>query len=250
MTTNKPLISLPAYSKMASTVYDALCGFKDYKRESTRLKENIDRLKQSGGNHLLDVACGTGSHLVYLEDSFRITGLDKSDQQLVAARNKLPTIEFLKGDMRDFQLGCSYDVITCLFRSIGYMARLADLRQAIKNMADHLRPGGLLLLEPFFFKEAYPAPNGAVHSVFVDKPKLKISLIHPSKLEADKVIWEMHCVVGRAGHKIEYFVEHHEFGLYSATEYRQAIEDAGLKATTNLEKLSDSFDLLGAVKPT
>lgn len=236
------------YSKMAAAVYDQLCHFKDYQKEAGRLKENIGRFRPAG-NQLLDVACGTGSHLLHLEDDFRITGLDKSAQQLAAARKKLPPAEFLQADMRDFQLGRSYDVITCLFRSIGYMVRLADMRRAIKNMAGHLRPGGLLLLEPFFFKEAYPAPDGAVHSVFVDQPDLKISLIHTSQLKTGQVVWEMNFLVGRAGGEVEYFVERHQFGLHSADDYRQAIGDAGLKLETSLEKLSEGFDLLGATKP-
>lgn len=234
---------------MTAAVYDQLCHFKDYKKEAARLKENVGRWLRSGGNQLLDVACGTGSHLLHLKDDFRITGLDKSAPQLAAAGKKLPSAEFLRGDMRDFQLDRSYDVVTCLFRSIGYMVRLDDMRQAIKNMAGHLRPGGLLLLEPFFFKEAYPAADGAVHSVFVDQPDLKISLIYPSKLKVDEVTWEMHFLVGRAGCEVEHFVEHHRFGLHSAADYHRAIKDAGLEPEPDLKKLSDDFDLLGATKP-
>ena len=42
------------------------------------------------------------------------------------------------GDMRTFNLGRQFDVVTCLFRSIGYMQTPIDLLHALVNMAGHL----------------------------------------------------------------------------------------------------------------
>ena len=128
--------SWPSCTKMTAELYDKLCASKNYEQKTDQLKEIIGRFKQTDGCRLLDIACGTGSHLVYLANNFEITGLDKSEEQLAAAREKLPSAEFLCGDLLDFRLGRDHDVVTCLFCSIGYAVQLADMRRAIKNLAD------------------------------------------------------------------------------------------------------------------
>ena len=54
------------YSKLAK-IYDALYSFKNYEAEAKRLREIITEKKTSPGNALLDVACGTGTHLSFLK---------------------------------------------------------------------------------------------------------------------------------------------------------------------------------------
>lgn len=64
----------------------------------------IKNYKKSDGNEMLDVACGTGSHIPYLKDQFNITGLDLDKDMLNEAGKKLPGIKFVTGDMRTFKL--------------------------------------------------------------------------------------------------------------------------------------------------
>ena len=42
----------------------------------------------------------------------------------------------------------AYDVVLCLFSSIGYVKTKSNLNRAVKCMANHLTPGGILLIEP------------------------------------------------------------------------------------------------------
>ena len=216
----------PAYTDMTADVYDAIYARKDYAQEAAVIKKIIARFKLSAGHQLLDVACGTGNHLVHLADEFTITGLDKAESQLLVARKKLPKLKFLQGDMLTFRLGQTYDIVTCLFSSVAYASKLADMRQAVSNMANHLLPGGLLILEAWFTKQQYKSKT--VHAVFVDKPELKISRIHKADIENGKSVMDMHCLIGQPS-GVEYFVERHELGLYTETEYTQAIADAGLR---------------------
>ena len=51
--------------------------------------------------------------------------------------------------MTAFDLGCRFDVVTCLFSSIGYVGTVERLDQAIATMAAHLEPGGTLIVEPW-----------------------------------------------------------------------------------------------------
>jgi SAM-dependent methyltransferase len=130
--------------------YDAIYAWKDYKAEAARLKRFIATYKQSTGHTFLDVACGTGTHIGYLSDTFTIEGIDINQRMLEIARAKHPSVVFHHGDMVDFDLGRQFDVVASLFSSICYLKTPARLMRAVANMARHVYPGGLLIVEPFF----------------------------------------------------------------------------------------------------
>ena len=76
-------------------------------------------------------------------------------EMLEVARARHPEITFHQGDMRTFDLGRRFDVVTCLFSSIGYLRSPSDLRAAVINMARHLQPGGVLIIEPWLTEETW-----------------------------------------------------------------------------------------------
>jgi len=119
------------------------------------------------------VACGTGSHIAYLREIFAVEGLDLDPKMIELARTRHPDISFHHGDMIDFDLGRQCDVVVCLFSSIGYVKTAPRLRQAIANMARHVRPGGVLVVEPYFSPATWKqARLPGVNSV--DQPDLKV----------------------------------------------------------------------------
>src|SRR5215470_1332810 len=130
-------------------LYDAIYHFKNYQRESERLRNLIDRLVP-GARTLLDVACGTGEHAKFLKQYYAVDGIDLNDNYLQAARTKNPSGKYYCADMTDFDLGSKYDVVTCLFSAIGYVKTAECVERAISSMARHVRPGGALLVEPWF----------------------------------------------------------------------------------------------------
>ena len=50
--------------------YDRIYSFRDYLDEAVRVQNLIMKYLETGGNTLLDVACGTGLHLKHLKDDF------------------------------------------------------------------------------------------------------------------------------------------------------------------------------------
>ncbi|MFK7961074.1 MAG: trans-aconitate 2-methyltransferase [Phycisphaerales bacterium] len=100
---------------------------------------------------LLDVACGTGSHLQWFQCVTRAEGLDAHPDMRRIAQEKLPGVTIHSGDMRSFRRPDRFDIITCLFASIGYLADHADLDAAIMTMGMHLAPGGRLVIQPPLF---------------------------------------------------------------------------------------------------
>jgi ubiquinone/menaquinone biosynthesis C-methylase UbiE len=207
--------------------YDAIyaAAGKDYQAEAKRLREIISAHKRSPGNALLDVACGTGSHLHFLKDAFQVEGLDLDPAMLQVARRKLPGVALHQGEMAEFDLGRQFDVVACLFSSIGYTGSVAKMDRALANMARHTLPGGLVIVEPWIAPEDFHP--GKPHAVFVEEPDRKITRMTVSRIEGRLAILDMHYLVATpAG--VEYFVERHELFLFRRAEYLGALDAAGL----------------------
>lgn len=233
------------YEKMVD-YYDALYSFKDYREEADKLHQLIRKNKRSSGTVLLDVACGTGQHLFHLKKHYQVEGLDLNPQMLAIARQRCTEVPFHQGNMLDFELGRRFDVVTCLFSSIGYVKNLAELKQAINNMARHLLPGGVLIIEPWLSPDTYVI--GGPHALFIDEPELKIARMNISEEQDGVAILNMHHLVARP-EGIEYFVERHELVLFTDEQYRQAFEASGLGYKFDSHGLTGRNLLIG-LQPT
>ncbi len=211
----------------APELYDLFYSWKDYRREAEKLRV-ILRRSRPDAESLLDVACGTGTHLEHLRDWFRVEGLDTDPGLLAVARHRLPGVPLHEADMRDFDLGRQFDVITCLFSSIGYMVVGADLRQAIANMARHLSLRGLLIVEPWFSPEEFD-PTHLGRTLLVERPDMQAVRMNGSRVEGRRSILDLHYLVATPG-QVRHRVEEHTLGLFTQEEYAQAFESAGLLA--------------------
>ncbi len=198
---------------------------KNYQREAESAHEIIQYHLHSGGNTLLDVACGTGLHTQYLREYYQAEGLDLDARMLEAARQKCPGLPFHAADMITFDLGKQFDAITCLFSSIGYVKTVDALRQAAANFDRHLKPGGVMLIEPWFTPDAWFP--GRIHATFVDEPQLKIARMNTSGQDGRLSYFVFHYMVGTP-EGIETFTERHELGLFTTDEYLAAFRDCGL----------------------
>lgn len=216
------------FSKSAD-FYDAIYAAvgKDYVREVETLHALIQEHKRSGDNRLLDVACGTGSHILHLREHYEVAGLELDPNLLNVARHRCPDVSFYQGDMADFQIDRQFDVITCLFSSIGYVKTLERLRQAVAAMKRHLRSSGLLIVEPWFAPD--DMRSGYVHGVFVDQPDLKIARMSVTEIAGKVSSFDFHYLVATPN-GVEHSVEHHALGLFTHEEYLSAFHACGLEA--------------------
>ncbi len=97
---------------------------------------------------VLDLACGTGaSSRPFAERGLRVTGLDRSQDMLAVARRALPGVRFVEGDLTTFDLGETFDLVTCLFDSLNNLTEPRDLLAALTRARAHLRPGGVLAFD-------------------------------------------------------------------------------------------------------
>ncbi len=125
-------------------IYEAIG--KDYGAESSQIRSLIEQRKPEART-LLDVACGTGGHLRHLQETYEVTGVDLDPEMLEQARELLPDARLVEGDIRDLDLGETFDAVVCLFSSIGYLEDTDELDVAVGSMADHLNAGGVLVID-------------------------------------------------------------------------------------------------------
>jgi ubiquinone/menaquinone biosynthesis C-methylase UbiE len=205
--------------------YDASISWKNYKDECALVHELIKNNKRSKGKDMLDVACGTGNHIRYLKKYYRVTGLDKNPGMLRIAEGKFPRVNFVQADMTSFSLYKKFDAIICLYASIAYTRTYSNLHKAVENISQHLKKGGVSIIEPFMSKDEYV--EGKPFASFVDEPSLKIARMNVNRRRANVAILNFHFLVATdAG--VKYFRDRHEVGLFDRCKVMQAMEDSGL----------------------
>ncbi|TXT59603.1 MAG: Methyltransferase type 11 [Promethearchaeota archaeon] len=232
--------------KDIANIYDLIYSFKNYKKEIEALKTFILENKETDGMDLLDVACGTGKHLKYLKSDFRCTGIDKSKEMLEIAKTNNEDVEFIHADMIDFDLGQKFDVILCLFSSIGYVKTLENLGRTLQNFSNHLKKGGVLIIEPWFTKSSYK--EGTTHLLTHEDEDVKIARMNLSKRKGNLSILEMHYLIGEKGKEIIHFTEEHVLGLFKITNILELMEMVGFQARFLKEGLIEERGLFIAKK--
>jgi len=209
--------------------YDLIYSFKDYKSESNKIKQLIKKYKKSPGNDLLEIACGTGKHLPYLKNTFSILATDANPNMLTIAKKNVPGIHFKRVDMIDFDLGKAFDVIICLFSSIGYVRNYASLDKTIQNFSKHLKKGGIVIIEPWFTKNSYIA--GLPSMTIYDGKNIKISRLCVCKKRGILSVMDMHYLVAERNKQIKHFVERHELAMFEVNKMLEIMNKHQLKAT-------------------
>lgn len=102
---------------------------------------------------VLDIACGTGPHLVRLADQgYAMTGLDLSPVNVEYVRRRLGArqrAELLVGDMTNFRLRQPVDAAICMQDSQGHLLTNEQLIAHLRAVARSVRRGGLYVFDRY-----------------------------------------------------------------------------------------------------
>jgi SAM-dependent methyltransferase len=136
-----------AYDVDYAQSYDDFNRGKDYVSEVDFLEKIFENFNKKPVK-ILDLGCGTGLHDIVLKQrGYKVTGLDLSKQMIDLAANRGDGMRFVVGDMSDFNLDEKFDVIICMFSSLGYVVEDEKLKSFFKCCREHLNPGGLLIFD-------------------------------------------------------------------------------------------------------
>ncbi|MDB1090148.1 class I SAM-dependent methyltransferase [Streptomyces sp. ACA25] len=197
---------------------------KDYRSEA-QFVAGLARDRTPGATSLLDIACATGSHLAAFADMFpRVAGLELSEPMVAVARGKLGEAVH-RGDMRDFDLGTRFDVVTCMFGSIGHAMTEEDLVATLCRFEAHLADGGVVVVDPWWFDDTF-TPGHVAGDVCTAEGLTMARVSHASR-EGDTSRMEVHYTVAGAKEGIRHFVETYRARLYTRVQYEKAFTAAG-----------------------
>lgn len=107
---------------------------------------------------VLEIGCGTGRVLIpTARAGVEIVGLDASPQMLDVCRGRLHAepaevqarVTLVPGDMRRFDLGRRFPLITIPFRPFQHLLTTEDQLECLATIQRHLREGGRLVFDLF-----------------------------------------------------------------------------------------------------
>jgi SAM-dependent methyltransferase len=113
----------------------------------------LDLARQQGGP-LLELACGTGQLAIPIARAgIPTTGLDRSGPMLATANTRAlaagVSIDFVQGDMRDFDMGRRFTLIFVARNSLTHLLSARDLLSAFTAVKGHLAPNGIFAFDVF-----------------------------------------------------------------------------------------------------
>jgi ubiquinone/menaquinone biosynthesis C-methylase UbiE len=206
--------------------YDEMYSWKDYEKETQRLVEIIGKYKSTEGTNLLDVGCGTGAHINYLRQRYKVTGVDLSEEMLKVARDRFKDVRFVQQNMASMNVGMKFDIITSLFGSIGHLTTEEEVVNTIKSFSEHLNTGGVVIIEPFVTEEnVHPKTIGLLT---LDNPDIKIARVNASRMEGNILYLNFHFLIATE-ESVEHFIDPSPMGIFPKSLFRNAMEDNGLK---------------------
>ena len=132
-----------------TTYYHQLYFKRDDKEAADFIDKLITHLKPAHGSLMLDVACGKGRHSIQLSGKgFDVTGIDLSEDSIMEAlKNENEQLHFFQHDMRlPFWINY-FDYAFNFFTSFGYFKTQREHDNAIRTIAQSIKPNGILVMD-------------------------------------------------------------------------------------------------------
>lgn len=190
--------------------YDIFSKYRNYDFEGKYLLDMLQSRKK-----VLDVGCGTGTHLNILENlGYIVEGIDISPKMLAVAKTKVKC-PLHEANLLNFKLHEKYNAIICMRSVLNHLESYDEFKDAIENMLLHLEKNGMIIID---------LDNKRVNGVVEDKVDGNKRIL---ELKYDKEK-EMQC------RKISFFIGTKKF----ETEHRYLIYNP-----EKLEKILNGFNI-------
>lgn len=221
-------------------VYDKFMDNIPYEEWRRYLKNLFYQYSITDGT-LIELGCGTGTlSLLMHEAGYSVIGIDNSIDMLTLAAEKTkdtPDITLLCQDMRELELGNTYDGFYCICDSLNYLLSSEDILSAFCGVKKHLRENGIFIFDlktPYFYEHvlgdqvfcdhqedcSYTWENSYFEEERINQYDLTVFVKHP-----DNGLFER-------------FYETHHQKAYPLTEIIDLLSEAGLEFITAYDAFS------------
>jgi len=117
---------------------------------------------------VLELGCGTGRTLIPIARAgIECVGLDASPAMLRVLQAKAPEIRAVHGDMRTFDLGRRFRLVTCPFRALSHLLDVDAQLACLASVRRHLEKDGAFAFDVFDPKLAIIAQGELPESLVV-----------------------------------------------------------------------------------
>jgi SAM-dependent methyltransferase len=131
------------WSSTSGDSYDA--RWKEMAAKGQSIHGEADFVCRFEPASVLDAGCGTGRVAIELaRRGIDVVGVDLDEAMLAAARAKAPDLAWITADLRDVDLGRTFDVVVMPGNVMIFLAPGTE-RAVVANMARHVSPGGRLI---------------------------------------------------------------------------------------------------------
>lgn len=123
---------------------------------------------------VLELGCGSGQLIVPIAaNGTPAVGLDQSPEMLTAARTRAHAagvqVEFVEGDMREFEIGQKFSLIFIARNSLLHLSEQNDFAGLFRAVRRHLAPHGVLAFDIFNPSISMPARAGGARVAVMRK---------------------------------------------------------------------------------
>ena len=219
-------------------LYDDLAEFwplisppEEYEAEAVHLRAILREKLGPGDHSILDLGAGGGHHLAPLAGEFRAVAVDLSPAMLDNLAKLLPEVERHTGDMRTVRLNRTFDAVL-IHDAISYLLSEDDIRATFATVAEHLRPGGLLIAAPDYFRENF-RDQQVTHSTFRNEETdlTFIEYVHDPDPDDTTIETVMFFLI-RLGGQLRVEQDRHTTGLFPRETWLRLMDQAGFDAAT------------------
>jgi SAM-dependent methyltransferase len=236
---------------LVAEFYDHVVPYRDRADVAFFIEEST----RSGGP-VLELGCGTGRVLIpTARAGVEIVGLDGSPAMLARCRQRLAAesadvqnrvLALVEGDMRRFQLGRRFPLVTIPFRPFLHLLTVDDQLSCLKSVREHLEIDGRLILDIFnpsfetWANDTYPRELPAEPSFTLADGRVVVRHIRLTGCDRLTQVMEAELVydVSTADGDQRQFV--HRFGIRSI--FRYEAEHLLARCGFEIEQLYGGYD--------
>jgi SAM-dependent methyltransferase len=202
----------------------------DYADEAGFVTRVVDEVVGAEARTLLELGSGGGNNASHLKARFECTLTDVSPDMLAASRSLNPECEHIEGDMRTLRLGREFDVVF-IHDAVSYLTTEEDLRSALETAAAHVRPGGVVVLNPDATTETFrPGTDHGGHDGDDGRRLRYLEWTHDREPPGGTTYTVDFVIAVQArGEELRIVHDRHVLGVFPQATWERMLTDSGLE---------------------